>query len=79
MKVCVLGSNGFIGQNLLKGHDDWIGISRSQLNLLNQCEVDLFFETENYFDVVIHCAAVLNKIPDVLYKNILMFFLILFI
>lgn len=76
MRVCVLGANGFIGKNLCRG-TSWIGVTRDVLNLLNQEEVQKYFDTHAY-DVVIHCAVVggsrLEKDgSDVLYKNILMF------
>jgi nucleoside-diphosphate-sugar epimerase len=76
MRVCVLGSNGFIGSNLLRG-TDWIGVTRQQLDLTIQKDVDKFFENSK-FDVVIHCAVVGGSRlqPDtgeVFYKNLLMF------
>ena len=71
MKVCVLGSNGFIGQNLMKDRNsEWTGISRKELDLLDQKKVDDFFNN-NVFDVVIHCAAKLHK--ESMYENVLMF------
>ena len=77
MKVCVLGSGGFIGSNLLKINPDWIGVTRQQLDLTVQKNVDAFFE-QNTFDVVIHCAVVGGSRlhtdqNDVFYKNVLMF------
>lgn len=76
MRVCVLGSNGFIGSNLLRG-TDWVGVTRQQLDLTIQKDVDKFFET-NKFDVVIHCAVVggsrlQQDTGEVCYKNLLMF------
>lgn len=76
MRVCVLGANGFIGKNLCRG-TSWIGVTRDVLNLLNQDEVQHYFDTHAY-DVVIHCAVVggsrLEKdTSDVFYKNIIMF------
>jgi len=71
MKVCVLGSNGFIGKNLMKWRwINWVGVSRKDLNLLDQEKVDEFF-TKNKFDVVVHCGAKLHK--DSMYENVLMF------
>jgi nucleoside-diphosphate-sugar epimerase len=71
MKVCVLGSNGFIGKNLMKWRwINWVGISRKELNLLDQEKVDEFF-AKYKFDVVVHCGAKLHK--DSMYENILMF------
>lgn len=77
MRVCVLGSNGFIGSNLLKIDPDWVGVTRQKLDLTKQADVDKFFE-KNSFDVVIHCAVVggsrLRKDEsEVLHKNLLMF------
>lgn len=76
MRVCVLGARGFIGQNLLRG-TSWTGVTREDLDLLDQKKVQDYFETHTY-DVVIHCAVVggsrLEKDgSDVLMKNILMF------
>ena len=76
MKVCVLGSNGFVGSNLLKD-TDWVGVTRRELDLTDQHAVEKHFN-EHKYDVVIHCAVVggsrLKKDEgDVIYKNILMF------
>jgi len=76
MKVCVLGSNGFVGSNLLKD-TNWNGVTRRELDLMDQYAVEKYFN-EHKYDVVIHCAVVggsrLKKDEgDVIYKNILMF------
>ena len=76
MKVCVLGSNGFIGKNLLRDMD-WVGVTRNELDLTDQKAVETYFKIHKY-DVVIHCAVTggsrLKKDEgDVIYKNILMF------
>lgn len=76
MKVCVLGSNGFIGKNLLRDMD-WVGVTRNDLDLTDQKAVETYFKIHKY-DVVIHCAVTggsrLKKDEgDVIYKNILMF------
>ena len=76
MKVCVLGANGFIGKNLLRD-TDWLGVTREELDLIDQREVENYFK-EHQYDVVIHCAVVGGSRlrPDngeVLYKNLLMF------
>jgi len=76
MKVCVLGSNGFIGKNLLRDME-WVGVTRRELDLMDQYAVEKYFN-EHKYDVVIHCAVVggsrLKKDEgDVIYKNILMF------
>ena len=77
MHVCVLGSNGFIGQNLLRG-TDWLGVTRQYLDLTDQKAVDAFFDQSEPFDAVVHCAVVggsrlKSDDGEVLYKNILMF------
>ena len=75
-RVCVLGSTGFVGRNLLKG-TDWVGISRQQLDLTNQSEVERYFN-EHQYDVVIHCAVVggsrlKSDDGNVTHTNIIMF------
>jgi len=77
MKVCILGSNGFIGSNLLKCDPTWVGITRQQLDLTIQEDVETFFKI-NTFDVVIHCAVIggsrlQTDNGDVCFKNLLMF------
>ena len=77
MKVCVLGSNGFIGSNILLCDPTWTGVTRQQLDLTVQKDVDDFFQ-HNPFDVVIHCAVtggsrLREDSGDVCYKNLLMF------
>jgi len=76
MKVCVLGSNGFIGKNVMRD-TTWVGVTREDLDLTDQRAVEHYFNTHTY-DVVIHCAVVggsrLNvDDASVLHKNILMF------
>lgn len=76
MKVCVLGAGGFIGRNLIKD-TNWVGVTRQELNLTEQSDVEKYFK-EHEYDVVIHCAVIggsrLKKDEgDVIYKNILMF------
>ena len=76
MKVCVLGAGGFVGKHLIR-NSNWVGITRNDLNLEEQDEVEKYFNT-NIYDVVIHCAVVggsrLKKDKgDVIWKNILMF------
>ena len=76
MKVCVLGSNGFVGSNLLKD-TNWNGVTRRELDLMDQHAVEKHFN-EHKYDVVIHCAVVGGSRlkpddGDVAYKNILMF------
>jgi nucleoside-diphosphate-sugar epimerase len=76
MNVCVLGSNGFVGSNLLKD-TNWNGVTRRELDLTDQHAVEKYFN-EHKYDVVIHCAVVGGSRlkpddGDVAYKNILMF------
>ena len=75
-RVCVLGSNGFVGSNLLKDNN-WIGVTRKELDLMDQTAVEKYFN-EHTYDVVIHCAVIGGSRLkpddyDVAYKNILMF------
>jgi len=77
MKVAVLGSNGFMGRYFLSVHDDWHGITRHDVDLMNQNEVELFLKKSN-FDVIIHCAVLggsmlKEETGDVTHSNILMF------
>tara|TARA_Y100000389_G_scaffold21698_1_gene18611 strand:+ start:3594 stop:4256 length:663 start_codon:yes stop_codon:yes gene_type:complete len=76
MRVCVLGAGGFMGKNLLRD-TDWIGVTRTELELTDQSAVQQYFDSHDY-EVVIHCAVVggsrLEKDGgDVLWKNLLMF------
>jgi len=76
MKVCVLGAGGFIGKNLLRD-TDWVGVTRQELDLIDQKEVENYFK-EHRYDVVIHCAVVGGSrlrldSGEVVYKNLLMF------
>jgi dTDP-4-dehydrorhamnose reductase len=72
MKVCVLGSGGFIGKNLLLG-TDWVGVTRKDVDLLDQSAVEEFFNINTY-DVVVHCASSIDQQNETTtYKNILMF------
>ncbi len=76
MKVCVLGSRGFIGKNLLRD-TDWVGVTHQELDLTDPRAVEEYFRDHEY-DVVIHCAVIGGSRlrPDdgeVFYKNLLMF------
>lgn len=72
MKVCVLGSSGFVGKNLLRD-TDWVGVTHQELDLMNQTAVEEYFNTHDY-DVVIHCAASIDQCSEsTTYKNIMMF------
>ena len=75
-RVCVLGSSGFVGSNLLKD-SIWVGVTRKELDLTDQTAVEKYFNEYTY-DVVIHCAVIggsrlKQDDGDVIYKNILMF------
>ena len=75
-KVCVLGAGGFVGKNLLRD-TNWTGVTREELDLLDQKAVEKYFD-EHKYDVVIHCAVMGGSrlaIDDgwVTHKNILMF------
>lgn len=75
-KVCVLGAGGFIGKNLLRD-TQWTGVTRQDVDLLDQKAVEEYFKTQD-FDAVIHCAVIGGSrlSPDdgnVTHKNILMF------
>src|SRR5210317_2333446 len=72
MNVCVLGAGGFIGKNLIR-NTDWVGVTRHDLDLLNQDEVEEYFKAHHY-DLVIHCAASIDQFnTETTYKNTLMF------
>jgi len=76
MEVCVLGSRGFIGKNLLRD-TDWVGVTHQELDLTDPRAVEEYFRDHEY-DVVIHCAVIGGSRlrPDdgeVFYKNLLMF------
>jgi len=76
MSLCILGSNGFIGRNLVRDLGA-TGISRQDLDLTDRTAVDSFFENNN-FEVVVNCAAVggsrLAKDHEKVFKNnVLMF------
>jgi nucleoside-diphosphate-sugar epimerase len=75
-RVCVLGAGGFIGKNLIL-ETGWTGVTRQDLDLLDQDAVEKYFKAHTY-DVVIHCASVggsrLKKDEgEVVFKNVMMF------
>ena len=68
----MLGANGFIGKNLIKGMS-WVGVTRQVLDLIDQDAVERYFKTHKY-DVVIHCAASIDQSNEsTTYKNVMMF------
>lgn len=76
MNICVLGSNGFIGRQLVYDLGAR-GVTRQELDVLDTSAVDDFFN-KNAFDIVIHCAVVGGRrtsceSSDVFIKNIRMF------
>lgn len=78
MKVVVFGSNGFVGSNIIREHPSWIGITRQEVDLTDQSQVDKYFEKNNDIDWVIHCSVIggsrlKTDESDVIYKNLLMF------
>ncbi len=77
MNVCVLGSGGFLGKNLMETSyaksEKWVGMTRNDLDLMDQCAVINFFKRNN-FDIVIHCAASIDQNDEATtFKNITMF------
>lgn len=75
-RVCVLGAGGFLGKNLCKG-TGWTGVTRSELDLLDQEAVEQYFK-EHTYDVVVHCAVqggsrLCSDDGTVTHNNILMF------
>jgi dTDP-4-dehydrorhamnose reductase len=76
MKICILGSNGFIGRNISK-YIEVVVVSHEELDLTNYINVDYFFEN-NIFDIVVNCAVIggsrlAKDSPEIFLKNILMF------
>lgn len=69
MKIAVLGSNGFIGRNVvshLSKSYTVVPVNRTTVDLLNPIDVKQFLK-ENLFDVVVNCAATMtdsNSIND---------------
>lgn len=84
MKLLITGSNGYIGRNIsqsLKFYDyDVVLLNRQICDLRNSESVKSFFSEQQFFDCVIHTAAVIvgDKIkPDdinILTDNISMFY-----
>lgn len=59
MKILVTGSEGLLGQQIIKlSHPDldYFGASKETLDVTNTKNVNLFFKN-NSFDLIIHCAA----------------------
>ena len=81
-KIFITGANGFIGKNLCEGlreYYDIFSLSRNELNLLDESEVEEYFK-KNYFDAIIHCATqnasrnAKESLDLVLERNLRMFF-----
>jgi GDP-L-fucose synthase len=80
MRILITGANGFVGRNLAKAltEHEVTKLTRQTVDLTNKTSVYRFFEDKS-FDVILHCAMVggrryLNDGPDVLYKNLAMFY-----
>ncbi len=81
--ILITGGNGFIAKNLFEkldaGKYDIQSVNRSQLNLLHDQDVGLFFKN-NQYDVVIHTAThkstrnATENLDMVLENNLRMFF-----
>lgn len=82
--VAILGAKGFIGKNtydFLNNEEKYnvIAVTRDNLDLLDEREVEKFFERQN-IDIVIHCAnqggtrKSQNTNIDVVKNNLKMFF-----
>ncbi len=81
-KVLITGASGFIGKNLaeqLKNDYELHTPTSKQLDLTEQKAVESYLKREQ-FDIVLHCAALLNKrnVPQnpglILEKNLQMYF-----
>jgi len=60
LKICITGSNGFIGKNLIEKFSEKYNLlipSHKELDLLDQKAVDDFFK-KNKVDIIINCAVV---------------------
>ncbi|MFT6069519.1 MAG: GDP-L-fucose synthase [Bacteriovoracaceae bacterium] len=80
-KILILGSGGLVGSSLVKvfkknGFENLLTPVRSELNLLNQSEVDLYFKT-NLPEIIINAAAKVGGIhanktyqADFIFENI---------
>jgi GDP-L-fucose synthase len=80
MKILITGANGFIGRNLAAALNEYevTKLTRQTVDLTNREAVDEFFKGKS-FDVILHCAMVggrryKNDGPEVLYKNLAMFY-----
>lgn len=83
MKILITGASGFIGSYMAKrfaedGHE-CVATNRETLNLMDNKQVDSFFEKHrNSFSAIIHCAVagreqLLPYTADLLYENLLSF------
>lgn len=82
MKLLVTGANGHIGKSIVKNlsdkYDSVVGLTRSDIDLLDPCKVKEYFDGK-YFDVVIHCAVVGGRRVkkdgwEVLDQNLIMYY-----
>lgn len=80
IKILITGSNGFVGKSLVelldKSKYDIIAKNHQELDLLDEQEVDKFFDTQKV-DYVIHTATIGGgkrpDMPGVFYTNVKMF------
>ena len=80
MRILITGANGFIGRNLAAALTEYevTKLTRQTVDLTNREAVNEFFKGKS-FDVILHCAMVggrryKNDGPEVLYKNLAMFY-----
>ena len=81
MKILITGSNGYIGKALQKHYADHelTLLNRKTCDLLSEQMIDMFFQDDCFYDIVIHCAAsggsrLKKDSPDALTNNLKMFF-----
>ena len=57
MRICILGSRGFVGRHLARAFPEAASLNRKDLDLTDSKKVAQYF-TEHVYDIVIHCAVV---------------------
>lgn len=65
MRILVTGQNGQLGNSIRElviaenymGSDEFIFIGRDEMNLNLENDINRYFESNEYFDVIINCAA----------------------
>ena len=81
MRIAVTGANGYVGSSLvrhLSNEYEVVGITRKECDLTNSESVNNFFNHQDPFDFIIHCAIIggsREKTDDssVTHNNLLMF------